>query len=115
MKTNKPNRDDAPLDALLHEWKALPPLPPRFRDEVWRRIERTATPAPGPSVTLATLLANLIATKLPRPALATAYLTILFAIGAGVGWNQARHETERVTSNLRARYAQTVDPFQRTP
>lgn len=113
MKTNKPN-DDAPLDALLLEWKVKPSLPPRFNEQVWRRIERAET-APAPSVSLATVFANWIATMLPRPALATAYVTVLVVIGASVGWSQARQETARVSSDLSARYAQAVDPYQANP
>lgn len=113
MKTNMPN-DDAPLDALLQEWKVKPSLPPRFNEQVWRRIERAET-APAPSVSLATVFANWIATMLPRPALATAYVTVLLAIGASVGWSQARQETARVSSDLSARYAQAVDPYQANP
>ena len=113
MKTNKPN-DDAPLDALLQEWKVKSSLPPRFNEQVWRRIERAET-APVPSVSLATVFANWIATMLPRPALATAYVTVLLAIGASVGWSQARQETARVSSDLSARYAQAVDPYQANP
>lgn len=113
MKTNKPN-DDAPLDALLQEWKVKSSLPPRFNEQVWRRIERAET-APVPSVSLATVFANWIATMLPRPALATAYVAVLLAIGAGVGWSQARQETARVSSDLSARYVQAVDPYQANP
>ena len=113
MKTNKPN-DDAPLDALLHEWKVKPSLPPRFNEQVWRRIERAET-APAPSVSLATVFANWIGTMLPRPALATAYVAVLLVIGASVGWSQARQETARVSSDLSARYAQAVDPYQANP
>ena len=113
MKTNKPN-DDAPVDTLLHEWKVKPSLPPRFNEQVWRRIERAET-APAPSVSLATVFANWIATMLPRPALATAYVAVLLVIGAGVGWSQARQETARVSSDLSARYVQAVDPYQANP
>ena len=113
MKTNKPN-DDAPLDTLLHEWKVKPSLPPRFNEQVWRRIER-AEIAPARSVSLATVFANWIGTMLPRPALATAYVAVLLVIGASAGWNQARQETARVTSDLSARYAQAVDPYQAHP
>lgn len=113
MKTNEPN-DDAPLDPLLQEWTVKPSLPPRFNEQVWRRIERAET-APAPSVSLATVFANWIATMLPRPALATVYVTVLFVIGASVGWSQARQETARVSSDLSARYAQAVDPYQANP
>ena len=114
MKSNNPHGDDAPLDALLQEWKPKPSLPPRFQEQVWRRIERSEA-APAPTVTLAQLFAAWLATKLPRPALATAYVAVLLVIGASVGWSQARHETARVTTELGARYAQAVDPYQPIP
>jgi hypothetical protein len=113
MKTNKSN-DDGALRALLQEWKPQPPLPPRFQERVWRRIERAET-TPAPSVSLAAILANWIGTLLPRPAFATAYVAVLLAIGASAGWSHARLETTRVTSSLSARYVQAVDPYQGAP
>ena len=114
MKTNNSNESDVPLRPLLKEWKPKASLPPRFQEEVWRRIER-AEAAPVPSVSLATVFANWLTNLLPRPALATAYVAGLLVIGASVGWNQARQETARVTGELSARYAQTVDPYQTAP
>jgi hypothetical protein len=113
MNTNRPD-DDPPLDALLQEWKIKPLLPPRFNEQVWRRIEQAET-APAPPVSLGTMVANWIASLLSRPAVASAYVAMLLAIGAGVGWSQARQETARVTSNLSARYVRAVDPYQTTP
>src|SRR5689334_9752049 len=110
MNAEEPNEDRS-LDALLREWQAKPPLPPRFQERVWQRIEQ-AQAAPAPAASLAAGLANWVATMLPRPALATAYVMALLAIGASVGWSQARQETARVTGELRARYAQAVDPYQ---
>jgi len=40
---------------------------------------------------------------------------VLVVIGASVGWSQARQETARVTTELGARYAHAVDPYQSTP
>ena len=114
MKTNNSNENDTSLRALLQEWKPEAPLPPRFQEQVWRRIER-AEAAPVPSVSPATVFANWLTNLLPRPALATAYVAVLLVIGASVGWSQARQETARVTSELSARYAQAVDPYQTTP
>lgn len=114
MKTNHPNGDEAPLKALLQEWQPKPSLPPRFQEQVWRRIERAET-SPAPTATLAQLFAAWLANKLPRPALATAYVMALLVVGATVGWSQARQETARVTTELGARYAQAVDPYQSTP
>ena len=114
MKTNNPHGDDAPLDALLQEWQPKPSLPPHFQEQVWRRIERAET-APLPTATLAQLFAAWLKTKLPRPALATAYVAVLLVIGASVGWSQARQEAARVTTELSARYAHAVDPYQSAP
>jgi len=114
MKTDNSNENDAPLRALLREWQPEASLPPRFQEQVWRRIERAET-APAPPVSLATVFANWIATMLPRPALATAYMAVLLVVGASVGWSRARQETARVTVELSARYAQAVDPYQATP
>jgi hypothetical protein len=114
MKTNNSNENDASLRALLQEWKPEASLPPRFQEQVWRRIER-AESALVPSVSLAAVFANWLTNLLPRPALATAYVTVLLVVGASVGWSQARQETARVTGELSARYAQAVDPYQTTP
>jgi hypothetical protein len=114
MKTNNSNGNDVPLRALLKEWKPEASLPPRFHEQVWRRIERAET-ASLPSLSLATVFADWLTNLLPRPALATAYVAVLLVIGASVGWSQARQETARVTGELSARYAQTVDPYQTTP
>ncbi|MBI3415272.1 MAG: hypothetical protein HY043_08125 [Verrucomicrobia bacterium] len=114
MKTDQPHGDNAPLDALLKEWNPKPSLPPRFQEQVWRRIERVEA-MPAPSVSLATAFANWMAIMLPRPALATAYVAVLLVIGASVGWSQARQETARVTSDLSTRYVQAIDPYHANP
>ena len=98
----------------MRDWKITASLPPRFQEQVWRRIEG-AESASAPSVSLATVLADWIVTVLRRPALATAYVAALLVIGASVGWSQARQETARVTTELGARYAQAVDPYQSSP
>lgn len=114
MKANPPQGEDAPLDELLQEWKVKPSLPPRFQEQVWRRIE-SAEITPASTVTLAQVFAEWVVSKLPRPALAMAYVTVLLVIGAGAGWSQARQESARVRTELGARYAQAVDPYQPNP
>jgi hypothetical protein len=39
MKTENPEPDQARLGSLLREARPAPPLPPRFQETVWRRIE----------------------------------------------------------------------------
>lgn len=114
MKTDNSNENDTSLRALLQEWKPEASLPPRFQEQVWRRIER-AEAAPVSSVSLAAVFANWLTNLLPRPALATAYLALLLSIGASAGWSKARQETARVAGELSARYAQAVDPYRTTP
>lgn len=113
MKTDNSNENYVPLRALLKEWKQEASLPPRFQEQVWRRIEHSEV-TPVPTVSLATVFANWLTNLLPRPALAAAYVAVLLVVGASVGWSQARQETARVSGELSARYAQAVDPY-RTP
>lgn len=110
MKRDKPSDDDAVLKSLLHEWQPSSSLPPCFQDEVSRRIERGKTETME-ARTLAGLFSDWLLTRLPHPALAAAYVVTLLAVGAGVGWNQARRESSRVRTELGARYAKAVDPY----
>ena len=109
MNTNEPGNHDEALHKLLKEWRADAPLPLRFQEAVWRRIERAQAPA-APSVW--DVIADWIGTALPRPALAVSYVAILLAIGMTAGWTQARQETARVKGELGNRYIRVLDPYQ---
>ena len=109
MKTNDSSHQDQALHKLLQEWHSDAPLPPRFQENVWHRIERAEAP-PSPSIWA--VISHWIGTVLPRPALATAYLVVLLAIGATAGWSQARQETARVKDELGQRYVRVLDPYQ---
>ena len=111
MNTNPPGHEDEALRALLKEWKATPGLPPGFQNQVWRRIQRSEA-QPIVFVPLWTVWTNWIAAVLPRPVLAAACVALFLAVGATFGWAQARHETERVSGDLSARYVRSVDPYQ---
>lgn len=98
--------DDA-LNKVLSEWRLNTPLPPRFQESVWRRIET----AEAPHVTLWNLAAQWVGIVLPRPAMAVSYVAILLALGISVGWVQARQQTAQVKSQLGQRYIQILDPY----
>lgn len=111
MKTHHPGDSDNVFRGLLKEWKVETPLPPRFQEQVWRRVEREEARPAAVSSWWATFQ-RWIANALPRPALAAAYVAVLLAAGAGVGWTQARHESSRVSNQLGLRYVRSVDPHQ---
>jgi len=108
MKT-EPEGDDEVLRKVLKEWRTDAPLPPRFQEGVWRRIERLRDPI-APS--LWAMLVQWAGAALARPALATSYVAVLLAIGMTVGWVQARQNTTRVRDALGERYVRVLDPYQ---
>jgi hypothetical protein len=109
MKTNESGNQDETLRKLLKEWHTDAPLPLRFQEQVWRRIEQVQSPVP-PSLWL--VIVHWIGAVLPRPALAMSYLVVLLAVGATFGWAHARQETARVKEQLGERYVRVLDPYQ---
>jgi hypothetical protein len=109
MRTNESSHHDEALRKLLKESRMEVPLPPRFKENVWRRIERAQVPS-APSVW--TVIAHWIGTVSPRPALAASYVAILLTIGVTAGWAQARQETARVKGELGERYVRVLNPYQ---
>jgi hypothetical protein len=110
MNSNGPFEDDKPLRKLLSEWRVNARLPARFQEQVWKRIENTELQTPN----LWTLIWNRMGATLTRPAFTVAYLAMLLLIGALAGHQQGQSKTERVRSDMQARYIQMVDPY-RTP
>ena len=85
------------------------PLPPRFQEQVWKRIER----AEAPGVSLAEALRTRLAEWFAQPAFAVAYVTVLIVAGLAIGFKQAQDKTAKWDRQLEARYVQSVDPYQR--
>ena len=107
---NGDHRNDKHLTRLLKTWVVEEPLPRDFKQGVWTRIaqaEKASGPGPWQS-----LLARLDA-FFARPALATAYVGAVLVLGSGAGYWHARHDTGHLRSELRDRYVQVVDPYQR--
>ena len=97
------------LDSTLCAWKVKDPLPPRFCEQVWRRIERSE--ALGPEG-LWHEVKRRLALALTRPSVALSYVTLLVLAGVLAGLLQARVEQTRTQEELSARYVQTLDPYQ---
>jgi hypothetical protein len=108
MKPKRPSENPEPVRKVLQEWKVTTPLPPRFQEQVWQRIERAQTRA---ILSVWTVIAHWVGTVLPRPALAACYVAVLLTIGGTVGWAQARQETARVKVELGQRYVRVLDPY----
>ncbi len=105
MKENQ-----ADVDRLLKSWRVTTPLPPRFQEEVWKRIERAEA---GTSITQG--VRAWFAMLFARPAIAVSYVAVLLGIGLAAGFFQANHKTAQWDHQLASRYVQTLDPYQRGP
>ena len=109
MKRRDQSVPDRLLDSALLAWEVKDPLPPRFREQVWRRIERVE--ALGPTGLWPEFILRLTR-ALTRPSVALSYVTVLVLAGVLAGFIQARLEKTRTLETLSARYVQVLDPYQ---
>jgi hypothetical protein len=98
------NSSDAQLSALLRESRATPSLPPRFQENVWRRIEEAEAPAvakrsPG--------WLDALATWALRPRFAVAAAVVLIAAGSLAGVRDGSQSAHR---DAETRYVASVAP-----
>ena len=103
------SHEDKRLSELLHTWKLQGSLPPRFQEQVWRRI---AAGEARESHSHWTALSRWFEGLFARPAFATAYVALLLLAGLGAGLWQAHGQALQSDTLLRARYVQMVDPYQ---
>lgn len=96
------------LGPVLQYWKVNAALPPRFHDEVWRRIQLTE----ARRVAGWRGLLDVVEGAFGRPALAISYVAILVLAGLSIGFTQARQASERIDRALGVRYVRSVDPYQ---
>jgi opacity protein-like surface antigen len=97
------------LEGVLQEWRVTTPLPPRFSEQVWKRIER----ADAPSVSVFDAVRAWFAMAFARPAFAVAYVSVLITAGLALGFVQANHKAAQWDRQLEARYVQSIDPYQK--
>jgi hypothetical protein len=89
---------------LLKEARPAPPLPPRFQELVWRRLERAESLAEAPS-RLAWL--DRLVGRLLQPRLAVATLAVLLLAGGLMG---VRSGAAAARQTAQARYLAAVAP-----
>lgn len=107
-RSNESDFSDARLSALLKTWMVDAPVPPRFQQNVWRRIESQETRGSWLNE-----LRQLFERHLARPVLVGSYLLLLLGVGLGTGYVQARQANSHLRDTLQSRYMQSVDPYQR--
>ena len=101
MKENM-NPDDTKLRALLRRARVVPALPPRFQENVWRRIEEP-TPVPAKAGSWLDALAALVL----RPRFAYATVAALVLAGVLLGAHQG---AQLAKQDAQARYVAMVAP-----
>ena len=101
--------NDTELKSLLQEWRITSALPPRFTEQVWKRIER----AEVPGISLVDAVSAWFAMAFARPAFAAAYVSALLVMGLTLGFVQANNKSARWERQLEARYVQSIDPYQK--
>ena len=102
MKNLPSNPEDAALSRLLRGSRANPPMPPRFQQSVWRRIE-----AAEDRESAAPSWLNSVVGWLMRPQLAFAVVAVLVVVGASLG---VRSGTQTARYDAQARYLAAVAP-----
>ncbi|MDE3067542.1 MAG: hypothetical protein KGJ60_08320 [Verrucomicrobiota bacterium] len=95
------NPDDTQLSALLRQGRVSPALPPRFQENVWRRIEE----AEAPQISGSWL--DRFASLVLRPRFACATVAALMLAGVLLG---ARQGAQAARQEAQARYVALVAP-----
>jgi hypothetical protein len=95
------NSNDSKLSDLLRESRQSPALPPRFQENVWRRIEDAEAPVESGS------WLDAIAALVLRPRFAFATVTALVLAGVLLGTYEGAHTARQ---NEEARYLALVAP-----
>jgi hypothetical protein len=109
MKPENSTPSDQALRQVLHEWKVASPLPPRFQEQVWRRIERADSQVQVPAWLL---LWRRLAAALARPTPALSYVTVLLLAGLLAGYWHAWVTRSRADEQMGTRYVQLVSAFE---
>jgi hypothetical protein len=107
MKPQDSDDNERQLRATLRKWNVKATLPPRFQEDVWRRIAHAESQVPAWRLLLARLAA-----AIAKPSLAASYVTVLLLTGVISGYWQARLANTHADQMLSARYVQLVDPYQ---
>jgi hypothetical protein len=104
MKEPLSSSEETKLRELLRRARPTAELPPRFQENVWRRIEKAES---ARAIAPASGWVNVVAGWLVRPRLAFATATMLVLIGVGLGLNNG---AQQARAEAQARYVAAVAP-----
>jgi hypothetical protein len=111
MNPNTGPDNDESLRKVLRQWEVDTPLPPRFQEQVWRRIERAERAESKAEQGFWTNLTKQVEALVPRPRFALAYLSVFLVLGVTAGAVAAQLKTSKLDSELSQRYVQSIDPY----
>lgn len=97
------------LERALGQWRVSTPLPPRFQEQVWRKIECAPVPQ---GIRVRELISRWLENVMPRPVVAASYVGVLLVTGLLVGTWQAQERNVQAEQAFARKYVQSVDPFQ---
>lgn len=109
MSDNRPPEKSDEFDRVLQQWRVSTPLPPRFQEQVWRKIEAAETRA---RMRPSELIRYWLESVMPRPGVAASYIGILLVTGFLAGTWQAQEQNVRAEQVLERKYVESVDPYQ---
>ena len=92
-----PDSPNDPLPGVLASWRLRPTVNPRFRADVWQRIEAAGRPS------------NWARFARAHPALVSSILAAAVVVGAVSGRTEARQKTEADRAAVAASYVHQLD------
>ena len=104
MKEPSFRSDEERLSGLLREARSTPSVPPRFQENVWRRIE-SGDKRNVSTADVAWL--DRVTSWILRPQLALVAAAVLVVAGIGLGWNSG---DQLARQDAQARYVAAVAP-----
>jgi hypothetical protein len=106
----EPEKNQDVLGKHLREWRVNAPLPARFQEQVWRRIEHEE-PATQAGAWL--MFQQLVESMFVHRRLALSYLTVALVVGSAAGYWHGKEQAAGQESSLGQQYIQSVDPYQK--
>jgi hypothetical protein len=104
------DREDECLHQLLQTWRIENKPPPYFQERVWRRISLREDPQPA-VWKLWSEFTIWCGAASRQPAMAAAYLAVVVATGAGLGYWKSERYVQQTELGWRAAYLQSVNPY----